>query len=65
MFGIFGPARISLAELAALARRLSVQLTAGVDLRRIWLHEVEAARGTTRSTFAKPSVMATIWPKRW
>ncbi len=52
MFGIFGPPRISLAELAALARRLSVQLTAGVDLRRIWLHEVEAARGTLRSRYA-------------
>jgi len=52
MFGIFGPARISLKELAALSRRLSVQLTAGVDLRRIWLHEVEAARGATRRRYA-------------
>ncbi|HEY1786262.1 MAG TPA: type II secretion system F family protein [Pirellulales bacterium] len=52
MFGIFGPPRISLTELAALSRRLSVQLAAGVDLRRIWLHEVEAARGVTRSRYA-------------
>jgi type II secretory pathway component PulF len=52
MFGIFGPPRIALKELAALARRLSVQLTAGVDLRRIWLHEVERAHGTTRSRYA-------------
>jgi len=52
MFGFFGPARISLTELAALSRRLSVQLAAGVDLRRIWLHEVEQARGVTRSRYA-------------
>lgn len=51
MFGIFGPARISLTELAALARRLSVQLAAGVDLRRMWLHEVDGARGVTRSRY--------------
>ncbi len=51
MFGIFGPPRISLTELAALARRLSVQLTAGVDLRRVWQHEVEAAHGVTRSRY--------------
>ena len=51
MFGIFGPPRIPLTELAALARRLSVQLAAGVDLRRVWLHEVETARGVTRSRY--------------
>ncbi|HEX4143022.1 MAG TPA: type II secretion system F family protein [Pirellulales bacterium] len=52
MFEIFGPPRIRLTDLAALSRRLSVQLAAGVDLRRIWQHEVEAARGVTRSRYA-------------
>ena len=31
---------------------MSVQLTAGVDLRRIWEHEVDGARGVTRSRYA-------------
>jgi type II secretory pathway component PulF len=51
MLGIFGPPRISLVALAALAHRLSVQLASGVDMRRIWQHEVEAAHGTTRNRF--------------
>ncbi len=51
MIGIFGAARIKLVDLAALAHRMSTQLAAGVDLRKIWDHEVDAALGTTRQRY--------------
>jgi len=41
------PSRMKLKNLAALSRRLSTALEAGVDLRKVWAGEVQRSRGWT------------------
>lgn len=48
---LFSP-RLSSKDLSDLAHRLSVSLAAGVDLRRTWQRETEAARGSRKDQFA-------------
>lgn len=49
---MFGSPRIGLKPLAALCRRLSHMLSAGVDMRKVWAREVERASGNACQPFA-------------
>ena len=52
---IIGEARMGTKQLAALCRRLSTSLGAGVDVRAIFAREALAARGAAYSQFAEIS----------